>query len=370
MASTVTTKQWARQTPIAYSDAHSSAALISGNQFGEIHERLIAQGYLEYRPKLAEICGGFKPALMLGHALYWTRNWLRTQHKREGWFWKTALEWQNATGLSTREQESAREALRGSGIWEEKLTGGPAKLHFRIDLDALTVKLGLSPTGDLSEANRFHQLSQLLEVPTMYFRPLADIGGSVATGLVLSHLLSQYKSAARNNELGESGFFPTNIEDARVNLGLGSKVQRNARESLRKAGFIQEDWAKAQRPQLVTRLNLQAILSCLCGQTEPRSLKRPSRTAKLAQMAAVQVQPSLLERSNQIMGRHGPVSRVVRLLELGGESVKSHSRVTRLIEKAGVAGDGVDDGASARLRVALLSKLYTKGIYKYNNNCA
>ncbi|MGR6800582.1 hypothetical protein, partial [Aeromonas veronii] len=61
-----------------------------------VQSALSERHYIQFHPVLAELLGGFKPALMLGHALYWTRNWMMTQASgRDGWFWKTAAEWRD-----------------------------------------------------------------------------------------------------------------------------------------------------------------------------------------------------------------------------------------------------------------------------------
>lgn len=72
-------------------------------------------------------------ALMLSQAVYWSE---RTQDPA-GWFFKTQEDWTLETGLSRREQETAREILRKSGFWSEERRGLPAKLYYQIDLEAL-----------------------------------------------------------------------------------------------------------------------------------------------------------------------------------------------------------------------------------------
>ena len=75
-----------------------------------------------------EWTGSVNAALMLSQLVYWTK---RTKDS-EGWIYKSAIEWEEETGLSTREQATARKVLRLSGLVEEKLKGLPAILHFRI----------------------------------------------------------------------------------------------------------------------------------------------------------------------------------------------------------------------------------------------
>lgn len=80
---------------------------------------------------------GVTGAVMLSQALYWTK---RTKNS-DGWFYKTQEEWEEETGLTRFEQEGARKKLRGARFWKEKLSGVPATLHFRIDMDELAAAL-------------------------------------------------------------------------------------------------------------------------------------------------------------------------------------------------------------------------------------
>jgi hypothetical protein len=81
---------------------------------------------------------------MLSQAVYWSK---RTSDD-EGWFWKTADEWEDETGMSYEEQKSARDRLRKTSFWEEDRRGIPCKLYYRVDLDALWQELTAEPERD------------------------------------------------------------------------------------------------------------------------------------------------------------------------------------------------------------------------------
>ncbi|MDA8149828.1 MAG: hypothetical protein M0041_01625 [Nitrospiraceae bacterium] len=74
---------------------------------------------------------GITGAVMLSQAVYWSK---RTSES-DGWFYKTIEEWEEETGLTRREQETARKNLKG--ILDSELKGIPARLHFRINWSAL-----------------------------------------------------------------------------------------------------------------------------------------------------------------------------------------------------------------------------------------
>ncbi|MFL1404210.1 replication protein O [Marinobacter sp. M1N3S26] len=79
------------------------------------------------------MCG----AMMLSQALYWRA---RTR-AADGWFYKSQKEWQDETGMTRREQETARRRLTEAGFLEEHRKGVPARLHFRVNVEALEAAL-------------------------------------------------------------------------------------------------------------------------------------------------------------------------------------------------------------------------------------
>lgn len=79
------------------------------------------------------MCG----AMMLSQALYWRP---RTSNP-DGWFYKSQAEWQSETGMTRREQETARKRLAQAGFIEEARRGVPARLYFRVNIEALEAAL-------------------------------------------------------------------------------------------------------------------------------------------------------------------------------------------------------------------------------------
>ncbi len=83
---------------------------------------------------LVPVTGGITSALLLSQAI-WMSQWL--EPAADGWFLRSQDEWTQETGLSRWEQESARRALRRSGLLEERRIGMPARLWFRVCPDAV-----------------------------------------------------------------------------------------------------------------------------------------------------------------------------------------------------------------------------------------
>jgi hypothetical protein len=86
-----------------------------------------------YYPKLVEVTGGVLPNLFLCQMYYW----LGKQKNPEGWIYKTQAEIEKGTGLTRKQQETARKFLKARGLLQEKYTGCPRRLEFWLDKDAL-----------------------------------------------------------------------------------------------------------------------------------------------------------------------------------------------------------------------------------------
>ena len=86
---------------------------------------------IAYHPRLAKPLGSVNAAILFGQLVYWhdkTNNPLGV--------YKTALEIEEETGLSVKEQETARKKLKERGILIETLKRLEHRLFFRIDFDA------------------------------------------------------------------------------------------------------------------------------------------------------------------------------------------------------------------------------------------
>jgi len=64
-------------------------------------------------------------------------SWHEESSDPDGWVCKTQAQWEEQTGLSRWEQETARRHLRERGLLEEMLAGLPARLGYRLDMGRL-----------------------------------------------------------------------------------------------------------------------------------------------------------------------------------------------------------------------------------------
>jgi hypothetical protein len=81
--------------------------------------------HIAFHRRLVDLTANVKAALLLSQSIYWTRHG-RDIAQTGGWFLKTTEQWQMETGLSAREQATAREVLRELAILSEQRVGIPA----------------------------------------------------------------------------------------------------------------------------------------------------------------------------------------------------------------------------------------------------
>lgn len=255
------------------------------------HEQIILhldeRGFVPFHPALAETFG-HKAAIFVGMSLYWTRHSLRNQPHRGGWFNMSMPQWQQSIGLSRSEQASVRETLMQASILEEMLIGQPAVMHYRINVAALAEALAGKASG-LAKPT-WDAVGSWLRSCKVYYKPLADVAGNIAAGLYLSYLLQCHRDRVRLGQL-DNGCITVSQDDIAVALTLGTKVQRNARDRLKKAGLIQESGAGGR----LVRINFDAVLMCLRGQAIKPLKGRRNKQSPLFQVVApapLQQQPA------------------------------------------------------------------------------
>ncbi len=200
--------------------------------------RLLGQRCIAYHPRLAQLTGRVTAGLMLSQALYWTRKLAVAEPYRSGWFWKTRDDWLSETGLSRREQDSARAALKRLDLLQERRVGMPARVWYRIDLECLGRHL--APEGFLTwDWRNERALLQLLGRPYLFYRTLSDVTGAVTAALLMSNLLGQERTLLRNGE-ALAGWRGYQFEPLRQQTGLTRHELDHARRLLRQIALIVE----------------------------------------------------------------------------------------------------------------------------------
>ena len=88
---------------------------------------------IAFRPLLSQLCGNLAAGIMVSQAIYWCG----VTDDPQGWFYKSAAEWQRETSVTLAQQEHARAILRTTSFWYEARRSLPAKLYYRVDLEQL-----------------------------------------------------------------------------------------------------------------------------------------------------------------------------------------------------------------------------------------
>lgn len=135
----------------------------------ELFDRPIA-----FQRAFVDLGVGITGALMLSQCVYWHG---RTSDKG-GWFYKSQSDWEAETGMTRREQETARKRLEKAGFLEEKRKGVPAKLFFRVNVEALETALNELSSSMADSANQ--------ECTPSKNTSLAESANQVCTGGAIS----------------------------------------------------------------------------------------------------------------------------------------------------------------------------------------
>ena len=226
--------------------------------------------HIAFHRRLVDLTASVKAALLLSQTIYWTRHG-RDIARTGGWFFKTTEQWKMETGLSAKEQVTAREVLRELAIVNEQRIGIPAKLHFRLCVDQLGAllsdRIGRA-SGRLDWADGA-AVAELLGPSLAYHRTLAGIGGGVHAGLLLSRALHLTRLQSKR-QLQE--WICNSAAEWTDQIGLTRREQETARKELARAG-VWEESLNGIPPRLVARIRLDCLLALLAG-NEPRSADR------------------------------------------------------------------------------------------------
>jgi hypothetical protein len=242
---------------------------------------------IAFHRRLVELTHSVKPAVMLSQMIYWTLHG-RDVESRDGWFYKTKTQWEWETGLSVREQDTARVVLRTLGLVHEQRLGVPATLHFRVVLAKLAALLA-ARNGWTSSRRDWEDgtaLTQLLGPALAFHCRLVAIAGGVNAGLLLSRALQ----LTRVESSGPSGgWFCRSTKQWTLDLGLTRREQDTARRDLIRAGIWQEKLGGIPS-RLLTRIPLDALLSLLIELPGPVRDSMPAATKE--QVAAGVIVPN------------------------------------------------------------------------------
>lgn len=234
--------------------------------------------HVAFHRRLVDVTANVKAALLLSQAIYWTRHG-RDVALRQGWFHKTAEQWRVETGLSVKEQGRARELLQSLGLLEDQRVGMPARLHFRLNLDALGCRIAallgtrMPMPPPLAAWHDRVIVAELLGPSVAFHRVLVDAATGVHGALLLSRALHLTRLQVR---ACAGPWIAGSIAHWFAELGLTRREQEAARRALVEAG-LWEERVGGMPPSLQVRVRIEvlsALLSSPPGAPERASAGR------------------------------------------------------------------------------------------------
>ena len=215
---------------------------------------------IAFHRRLVYLTGSAKAALLLSQAIYWTRHG-RDVVQHGGWFYKTIGQWKMETGLSEKEQASARQNLRALAILDERRAGVPAKLHFRLALEQLgtllTDRAGMSNSHVDWDDGAL--VAELLGPTLSFHRTLAAVAGGVNAGLMLSRAVHVTR---RQSGKQFDGWICGSAALWNQETGLTRRQQETARRDLALLD-VWEETVSGIPPRTFARVKLACLLTRL-----------------------------------------------------------------------------------------------------------
>lgn len=99
---------------------------------------------VSYYPGLRKLCGSVSATVLFCQLFYWKGK----ESSEDGWIYKDSSELEEETGLSYKEQVSARKKLAENGLIEEKYDRLAHKMYFRIMVNSLNDQWEVPETTD------------------------------------------------------------------------------------------------------------------------------------------------------------------------------------------------------------------------------
>lgn len=231
---------------------------------------------IAFHRRLVKITQSVKAAVLLSQVIYWTRNG-RDINTTGGWFYKTMQQWEIETGLTVKEQRTARHSLCGLGLLQQSRRGIPAVLYFRLEATRLASLLAACvgrSDGDLDWSDGTAVI-ELLGAPVAYHCTLADVTGGVHAGLILSRALYLTRYSSRGLA---GGWFYAPMTFWLDETGLGRWEQQTARRELIRLDLWDEQ-TRGIPPRMFVRVRLHVLRMLL--ERRLTTTKQPAHSLKL-----------------------------------------------------------------------------------------
>jgi hypothetical protein len=121
----------------------------------DVLRRLLSDRPIAFHPSLARAFGGINEALFFQQIAYWSDKGTDPE-----WIYKSQVELEAETCLSSYQQKQSRDRLKRLGVLEDDRRGVPARLYYRINWDA-TFRLLDTANLDAERDPRFQETANL-----------------------------------------------------------------------------------------------------------------------------------------------------------------------------------------------------------------
>ena len=306
--------------------------------------------YATFAKVVDDVCAG----VFISQFFYWYERGADPEH----WVYKSREEITEETGLSRRNQETARRKLVELGILEEQLRGMPARLHYRLDIDRL-----FELTDSLAGTDRTNKKGGT--VPTRRAEPYQQEGthrtnkkgGSVPTCRAELYQQSIYTETTTEITTETTNQPPSAIDPSDrangasrpVNGGGGLAPQKPVEKSTVKAG----PWRRLCHRLIAVEPTWSAPGAYIDGLSD-QQCEILAGWLKVAQ---------LLDRANDPKRRYSDDPEGARIEAAYGktfEGVRSRIRVIRSWVTAGEAAPLTEDDAASLAAEAGCGELRTE----------
>lgn len=131
---------------------------------------------VSYYPGIRKLCGSVSATVLFCQLFYWKGK----ESSKDGWVYKDSSELENETGLSYKEQVSARKKLIENGLIEEKYDRLAHKMYFRIMVNSLNDRWGVPETTDGKFGKRPMVSSSIHKITTENTTEISDFSEKIA----------------------------------------------------------------------------------------------------------------------------------------------------------------------------------------------
>ncbi|HII3699348.1 TPA: DNA replication protein [Pasteurella multocida] len=192
---------------------------------------------IAYRPALAKLFGGVTAEIFFEQIFYWQD---KTENQELG-VYKTQAELEEETGLSRKEQETARKKLREIGVLIETHKRLEHRIYFKIDMEKLDEVL--STLADVQSEHSRMPESDIREVPKRTFVNTLDYNTRLHTN---------------NNPLSLAD---ENVNLADENVNLAEKNKNTLSANADGEGNAKEDLsAKNKKNRSAEKFDYQGVI--------------------------------------------------------------------------------------------------------------